>query len=406
MSRRPAPASPAPGDKPSKKPKPKSPAKGKPAPKPRKRVASGPPLAETVLPAPIVTAPAPDAPKVRLIDLARIAGVSAMTISLALRNSPRISSAQRQRIQKIAQAAGYHRDSRMDRLMAIVRNRKTRHDYQVMALVYDFAKEAELLSSPWETKIVRGATARAIELGYRLQTFWLRQPGMTSERMTRILFARGVEAMLILSQGRHAHSSLGLSRFATATVGYTLYRPELHRACVNIMQGIFLATRKLGDMGYRRIGLVTTPIINARSGYTYSAAMHQYQIQSVDPADRVPHLEFNTDNMESRKKSFMVWMRKHRPDVVIAYEVNVPDWIRELGLRIPEDIGFVQHDWTEAHAEFAGLDHRRDEVSAAAVDLIDEQLRHGRYGIPAIPRMVLIPPAWVDGPSLRDRRHP
>jgi len=80
----------------------------------------------------------------------------------------------------------------------------------------------------------------------------------------------------------------------------------------------------------------------------------------------------------------------------------VPDWItKKLKLKIPEDVGLVVHDWVERHTGFAGINHRRPHVAAAAVDLLATQLMHNERGIPEVPRQILIPPAWIDGGSIR-----
>jgi len=50
---------------------------------------------------------------------------------------------------------------------------------------------------------------------------------------------------------------------------------------------------------------------------------------------------------------------------------------------------------------FAGMDHRRDQLAAAAVDLVATQLTQNERGIPQVPRQILIPPQWIEGTSVR-----
>jgi LacI family transcriptional regulator len=52
----------------------------------------------------------------------------------------------------------------------------------------------------------------------------------------------------------------------------------------------------------------------------------------------------------------------------------------------------------------AGIDQRRSQVAAAAVDLLAVQMSRFERGVPAVPRQVLIPSAWVDGDSVPLRR--
>lgn len=72
-----------------------------------------------------------------------------------------------------------------------------------------------------------------------------------------------------------------------------------------------------------------------------------------------------------------------------------------VGQRIPEDVELVVHDWTERMAGFAGIHHRRPHVAAAAVDMAATQLMHNEHEVPEVPREILIPPAWIEGASIR-----
>ena len=99
---------------------------------------------------------------------------------------------------------------------------------------------------------------------------------------------------------------------------------------------------------------------------------------------------------------FCRWIKEHRPDVVISFDSYVPDWLtRRLGMKIPEDIGLVVHDWRPQISGFAGIHHQRSQVAAAVVDLVATQLAQNERGVPEVPRQILIPPKWVDGPSVR-----
>ena len=164
-------------------------------------------------------------------------------------------------------------------------------------------------------------------------------------------------------------------------------------------QGILKAAQHLEQRGYRRIGIAITHWIDNRADHTYSGALLHYQ-QTIPPRQRVPLLVI-PDNVPSGASAFARWVRKHRPDVIISFDTYVPEWLSGLGLRIPEDVGLVIHDWTDRMTNFAGIHHRRAHVAAAAVDLVATQLMHHEHGIPEVPRQILIPPAWIDGPSIR-----
>jgi LacI family transcriptional regulator len=110
------------------------------------------------------------------------------------------------------------------------------------------------------------------------------------------------------------------------------------------------------------------------------------------------------NNISRGFASFSKWMKVHRPDVVISFDTHVPGWLNRLGLRAPKDIGFVAHDWTPKMTDYAGIYQRRDHLAAAAVDLVVTQLSQHERGVPAVPRQLMIPPEWVEGPSVRGPR--
>jgi LacI family transcriptional regulator len=168
-------------------------------------------------------------------------------------------------------------------------------------------------------------------------------------------------------------------------------------------RGIQEATAELAARGYRRIGLAITQWVDNRSDHTYLGAMLTYQ-QQIPPRDRVPLMLFPENNLADEYDIFRTWFKRNRPDVIISFDSYVPEWLTDrLKLRIPEHVGLVVHDWAERHSNFAGIHHRRAHVAAAAVDMLATLLMHNERGLPDIPRQTLIPPAWVDGPSIRPR---
>ncbi|EDY18128.1 hypothetical protein CfE428DRAFT_4264 [Chthoniobacter flavus Ellin428] len=167
--------------------------------------------------------------------------------------------------------------------------------------------------------------------------------------------------------------------------------------------GIQQAVAQLIARGYQRIGLAITQWVDARAQHAYSGAMLQVQ-QSMPRPQRVPLLLFPHNDLRRGADVFRKWIRRHRPDALISFDTHVPDWLRQLELRIPEDIGLVVHDWAESMRDFAGIFQRRDHIAVAAVDLVATQLLHHERGVPEVPRQILIPPAWIEGPSIRPQR--
>lgn len=333
--------------------------------------------------------------------VAAAAGVSLMTVSRALRNAREISPATRQRVLRAAERIGYRPNPHLARLMFMVRGAKRRNVRAVIGVVRDDIPQDELHDPAFQYVSTADIRIRAEQHGYAVEEFFMGRDGISPERLRGILLARGIEGIIVSPQSsRHLAGELDFSPFAAATFGYGLQSPALHRASANMMQGILETTERLARRGYTRIGLAVTRWIDNRSSHTYSGGLLHYQ-QQVDPKDRVPPL-FLPDNLARCATVFCDWFQQFRPDVVISLNTYVPDWVtKRMRLHIPEEVGFVVHDWTEEMAGFAGIFHRRPDAAAAAVDLVATQLMHNEHGIPTVPRQVLIPPLWIDGPSVR-----
>jgi len=285
--------------------------------------------------------------------------------------------------------------------MSIVRGAKARRTHAAIGVIRDDIPEDELHDRAYQYVSTHDIRARAERLGYRAEEFFLGRDGLTPGRLNGILRARAVEGIIVSPQSsRIIGAQLDFAPFAAATFGYGLHSPALHRASTNMMQGILHAAHELERRGYRRIGIAITHWIDARADHTYSGALLHYQ-QTIAARNRVPLL-IMPDHVPGGAKVFTAWFRKHQPDVIISFDTYVPEWLTQnLGLRIPDDVGLVIHDWTERMTVFAGIHLRRSHVAAAAVDLVATQLMHNEHGVPEVPRQILIPPAWIEGPSIR-----
>lgn len=330
------------------------------------------------------------------------AGVSAMTVSRVFRNSPHVTAETRQKVEAAAKSLGYQPDPHIARLMGLVRGRRTRHSRAVLAVVRDDTPEDELHDAAYQYMSIEDIRARADKHGYDVTEFWLGRNGLGPARLGQILAARGIEGMLISPQSsRYFSAELDYTGFASATFGYGLISPQLDRASTNMMHGILMAARELEARGYRRIGVAVTQWVDARADHTYSGAVLHYQ-QGLAKARRVPLLLLPHNALEPDEDTFCEWVKTNKPDAIISFHEPVAGWLRKrLGLRIPEDVGLVVHDWGPGMEGYAGIDHRRAHVAAAAVDVVARQLQHHERGVPEVPRQILIPPRFVDGASIR-----
>lgn len=333
-------------------------------------------------------------------QIADAAGVSRMAVSLALRNSPKISAATAERIRKFADELGYRPNPMVSALMTQLRHNREVKKPSVLAYVTAFSTEDAWRRSGSLAAFYEGANRRAGELGYVLEEWWVRRPGMTERRFCEILFTRDIHGMIVAPLPAGAGMlQLEWGRFATAAIAYSLVAPEMHRASNDAFGSINVALRELTDLGYRRIGLALVEEIDQRVQQQWAAAMLAYQ-QQVPMNEHVPTF-FGAGPIS---RSFTHWFQEHQPHAVISLGGECLRVFRDLGLRVPQDVGFANLMLTPQDTGMAGVNQNSDLVGCAAVDLVDGQLRRNERGVPRHPRTLLIPGEWVGGSTVRDLR--
>lgn len=342
-------------------------------------------------------------PTVSLQDIAGKAGVSAMSVSRVLRNSPRVSEATKKKVMQAARSLKYQPDPHLSRMMAMVRSRKASRMRAVLAVVREGLPQDALHDSAYQYVAISDIRRRAGKHGYYAEEFWMGRDGLTPTRLVEVLQARGIEGVIVSPQSSQMLcAQIDYAPFAAVTFGYGLKQPSLHRAAGNMTLGVQMATAQLAARGYKRIGLAVSRWVDDRAEHAYSGAMLHFQ-QGLPKSGRVPIMLFPHNELRTCAGVFKQWMKEHKPDALISFDTYVPEWLKQLGLRIPEDIGLVVHDWTHRMKGLAGIYQRRDEVAAAGVDLVATQLLQHERGVPEVPRQILIPPAWMEGGSVRMR---
>lgn len=343
----------------------------------------------------------PSPSPITLHDLARAAGVSVMTVSRALRGEARVAAETRERLLVLAESMGYRPDPDLARLMQRVRSRKTVKFRSVIAVIREWVPDDDLLSPSYQYVPLEPIRQRARGHGYEVEEFWLGRDGLTPKKLGKVLHARGIEAVIVSPQStRLLCAEVDYAPFAAVAFGYAMREPALHMCAGNMTLGIQTAAEELSALGYRRIGVAVTSWIVNRSQFGYSGGFFHFQ-QSLPAVDRIPLLLLPHNRIERGFTAFSRWMKEHGPDVLISFDTHLPDWLERLGRRIPEDTGFVVHDWTPAMEGYAGIYQRRDHLAAAAVDLVVTQLSQNERGVPPVPRQIMIPPLWIPGPSIR-----
>jgi LacI family transcriptional regulator len=340
--------------------------------------------------------PAPP-PRITLRDVAAAAGCHFSSVSLALRDHPRLPAATREKIRAVARQLGYVADPMLASLSSYRRTRQPVPFRSTLAWLTNHPTRDGWKKAAIFHQYFLGAEERARALGYKLEEFWLRERGLSGARASQILHARNVAGLLLAPQPAAGIAlELDWPVFSAVALGYTLAHPSLHLVSTHQYRSMKLAVRRLLDRNYRRIGLVMLQASDDRVDHNWLAGYLVMQ-QVLPAARRLPHLFL----AEWNEAAFAAWVRRHRPDAIVTKCPEVLPALRRLGRRVPADLGVALLTLENFTGDFAGVDENPREVGAAAVDYVAGMIHRNERGVPAMPQRVLIEGTWVDGSTVR-----
>jgi LacI family transcriptional regulator len=330
--------------------------------------------------------------------IAENAGVSAMTVSRALRGELNVDPATADRIRAVAESLGYRRNLLVSTVMSTVRgSRHPQCSHIIAFLTVDsagFPPVQRLASQLY----IQGAQQRAAECGFAVEEFVIRPTEADSKKISRILYARNIRGLLVGPLCRSCgHLSLNWKEFASIAISINLVKPDLNRCSVDVVQSVNLAIRNLKRLGYQRIGYAISPLHVALSHHRSRAMYLDYQYL-LPPERRVKLLEnWSLQGLSS-------WLKEERPDAVIGHGDEMLSWLNELGVKVPADIGYADCNmFAETNAPIAGVVFDYHSIGATAVDMVISNLLHNVYGAPSQPVHCYVQGKWQDGSTATPR---
>jgi len=354
--------------------------------------------------------------RVTLADVAAKAGVHVTTVSLAIRNHPRLPEKTRLRIQKLATEMGYAPDPFLRALVSYRVRNTPRRNPPTIAYVSNWATRWGWKKVTAHPQFFAGAQASAKEMGFNLEHFWMREPGLTQGRLSHILYSRGIKGVIIASHGREMGDALQFdwANFSAVKIDYFPHQPALHNVTNNQLDIARLAIHKVMAAGYKRIGFVMHRGWDHAVDHLWTAGCLCEQ-QTLPARERIPAHLFpasdpvdrwlNEGKVETEPEIvlFAKWLEKYKPEVIVSKASFVLPIFKKLGLRVPKDIAFVDLFLEDFKGETAGVRQNHETVGALAVEILAGQLQYNKFGIPKIPTTTYVEGTWFDGASCPPR---
>lgn len=274
-------------------------------------------------------------------DLARLAGVSAITVSRALKNSPLVSEGTRKHIQALAREHGYT-------LNVSARNLRLRRSYTISVIVEMTPSPERPMSGSYPLELLGGIAQELTGAGYSL---------LLSARHDSISAAeQSAEGVILLGQGAHGEAVHAVERWNLPLVVWgapTGSENEVVVGSDNRAGGASVADHFLA-MGRKRPCFMGNPDYaeNAERLAGFSQVYAGAGIESELIADVDFTAAAGTNAMRGRLDA-----GKPYPDALFAANdllaIGAIQALRESGLRIPEDISVAGYDDTALGASMS-----------------------------------------------------
>lgn len=325
-----------------------------------------------------------------LRHIAALAQVSAMTVSRALGNRPRIAVATRDRVLRIAAELGYRPDPEINKLM---RHLRAVRRPRFQSVICGLSTRAPGAGEPYFRDVVHGARQRAELRGYGFMQLQITENRAAWAGLQRVLRARGVQGVLMLPL-REPLDFTGLldwREFSVVAATSSVLAPAVNRVTPNHFANALLLCRRLAASGYARLGLVMETEHDRRVGHGFDAAVLWHAVRESQSPVRPLIAESIT------RTELAAWFRRERPDAIIATEQRrLARYAGWLGLKANGPVGLASTN-VRGPAQAAGIDERAMEIGAAAADLLANAIEQRERGLPSSPATTLLSGVWRSG---------
>lgn len=333
--------------------------------------------------------PAPDnkaKPKgrVSLRDIAAAAGVCLMTVSLSLRDNPKISQATRERVQRLARDLGYHPDPEISRLMKRLRTSRTARGSTSLAIL-DFYPRLDFAELSYHRRIRQGILGRSEELGFAVSQFQAAAYKFNLDHILKLVRNRGIDG-LILFPSVVAPLTLDPAadwrELSVVSITNSILSPRFHCVVPHQFANMMRQIEAMTKHGRQKISAIIEESFDERTAHHFTAAMnwhgHGKRILIVPNA------------ATAAEKSALIarWIAKHDTDMIFAQspESVIPALarLRRLKRTVVAALGTPNND------QFSYLNEHPEVVGSAAVELLAGMMYYHETGIPQHPRTTMI----------------
>lgn len=327
-------------------------------------------------------------------EVAREAGVSVATVSRVLNNSRYVSDDTRETVIAAMRKLNYY-------INLPARTLKTRKTGRIGVIVPD-------IGNPFWASVVKGIEHEVVQQGYHVLLCNTDETPSLEAAYIRMMRETWVDGVIIATSGGNDDLiyECGKDGPPVVLMDRRLDMPDVPADMVALdnLGGIYRAVRYLHDLGHRRIGMITDPvsITPGRERLDgYRKAMEALGLPKDESL--VAEGNFKRDSGYELARRFLALDRRPTA-IVVANNVMATGAIkaiREVGLRIPEDVSVISFDDTVfaeiVHPPLTVVAPPSNEMGLTAGRLITERL--ASRVVPISYREVILKPSFIERQS-------
>jgi DNA-binding LacI/PurR family transcriptional regulator len=343
--------------------------------------------------------------RVSLRDVAREVGVSHVTVSLALRQDPRISGARRLEIEQAAARMGYQPDPMLSSLSSYRQSKRPVTVRSAIAWLNNWDNPKALRRFHEFDNYWVGAQEVAGRLGYHLEEFVINSR-LTGPRLQQILVTRNVRGLLIPPhQNPFQLEDFDWKLFSLVRFGASVPQPRAHIVTSDQTKCAAMAFARVHERGYRRIGYVSSMHFDRNTKGNFRAGYLSGEAEFLRPREYIPPLYLEENSGPKEITRLRKWMKSARPDAIITNLVQLSSLLKTAGFSVPEDVAVAATSMADGHFD-SGVDQNSTEIGRVAMSTLAGLIHQNERGIPQFCRRILVEGRWVDGTSLPIRVTP
>jgi len=334
--------------------------------------------------------------RITLQDIANELGVSKASVSLALRDHPRISAKLRETVRQTADRLGYLPDRALSQIAAH-RWRQSKVSGGTPVAILDSVHPGVIppnSSGKSENSWVELAREEARKRGYQAEIVTISEDTLLPP-LFRNLYYRGIVGVVMNQIYREElYRTFPWPKFTCIAVSVGFHCPPVDIVDSDHLGSLQFVWNQFVSRGYRRIALVLFDEGRVHPMWLPVRALYK----ELARLKRLPPLLH--DMRPNQSHELVDWLRDHRADAVIGFTDSVYWNLLEGGYLIPNEVAFASLWSVETSPQqTAGMISMDGENIARAFDLLQTRMHAGMRGSPSTVIFESLRQSWREGLS-------